>query len=102
MEDIEWSYDKQKGSSPLLYNIESQIEQVSSQIKHPKFEEYVKTLFTYWDVIFHFPDDDGWDGRNLMWVLIKDETGEPYEVGHRQWKGKIIKNANGKYEKKDY
>ncbi len=37
-----------------------------------------------------------------MWVKIKDETGEPYEIGHRQWKGKIIKNSKGKYEKQDY
>jgi hypothetical protein len=25
----------------------------------------------------------------MMWVLVNDETSEPYEIGHRQWKGKV-------------
>jgi hypothetical protein len=53
-------------------------------------------------VLFDYPEDDGWQGRNIMRVLIKDETGEPYEIGHRQWKGKVIKQDNGKYKIEDY
>jgi hypothetical protein len=37
-----------------------------------------------------------------MRVMINDETGKPYEIGHRQWKGKLKLNDKGKYEKEAY
>jgi hypothetical protein len=100
--DIEWTFNRETGAVPIEKSIEKQIEEVSTQKKHPRFEEYVASLTPFWVVLFDFPEDDGWDGRNMMFVKIKDETGEPYEVGHRQWKGKVLKDSNGKYYTEDY
>ena len=102
LNDIEWPFDEKFGALPIEYTIEMQIEEVKSQKNHPRFQEYVDRLFPYWSVRFDFPEDDGWEGRNVMRVLIKDETGEPYEVGHRQWKGKVKKDSKGKYYKENY
>lgn len=102
LNDIEWTFDTKKGARPLFYSIDEQIEEVKSQKNHPRFQEYVDNLFIYWCVMFDFPEDDGWEGRNVMRVLIKDDTGEPYEVGHRQWKGKVKKDSKGKYYKENY
>lgn len=87
MKDIDWPYDTIKGIRALEYTVQEQIEEMSSQKKHPRFSEYVATLFPFWTVMLDFPEDDGWGERNVMFIRIKDETGEPYEVGHRQWKG---------------
>jgi hypothetical protein len=97
--DVGWLFDKSKGVRPLSTSLEEQYE------KYKKFEGFEKNkhkIFAFWDVIFDFPEDDNWRGRNIMWVLIKDDTGEPYEIGHRQYKGKVIKNSQGKYEIEDY
>lgn len=102
LNDVKWIYNVSNSPRPIFKSIDNQIEDVSTQKKHPRFSEYVAKLFEYWDVIFDFPEDDNWRGRNIMWVLVKDETGEPYEIGHRQYKGKVIKNSQGKYEIKDY
>lgn len=102
LSDIDWPFDEKKGARPHEYSVENQIEEVSTQKSNPRFQEYVDKLFPYWDVLFDYPEDDGWQGRNMMWVLIKDETGEPYEIGHRQWKGKVLKDSSGKYYIEDY
>jgi len=97
MKDIDWTYETKREPTPLEHSVERQIEEVSSQKNHPRYNDYIATLSSYWAVIFQFPDDEGWNGRNVMWVLIKDETGEPYELGHKQAKFKIFKNKDGKY-----
>ena len=102
MEDIDWTYDKINSPRALEFSIQEQIEQVDSQKNHPRFEEYVANLFPFWNVLFDFLEDDNWQGRNVMWVKVNDDTGEPYEVGHRQWKGKIVKDDMGIYQKQDY
>lgn len=102
MKDIAWPYDESKGIRPFECNLEQQIKDIDSQKNHPRFDDYITLLFPYWDVHIDFPADDGWGDRNMMWILIKDETGEPYEIGHRQWKGRIVKNTDGKYQIEDY
>jgi hypothetical protein len=99
LNDIKWPYDAKKGVRPLETTLEEQYEKYKN---FEGFEENKHKVFPYWSVLFDFPEDDGWDGRNVMSVKVKDETGEPYEVGHRQWKGKVIKDENGKYHKENY
>ncbi|MCB0514951.1 MAG: hypothetical protein R2798_02160 [Chitinophagales bacterium] len=98
IEDIEWLYDEEKGIRPIAYDIEAQIERVSTQKNHPRFAEYVALLKPYWSAIMDFPKDDGWEGRNMIWVRIYDDIGEPYEVGHRQFSSPLRLNEEGKYE----
>lgn len=97
LEDVEWTY--QEGSfAPVFISKEEQIERMNSQKDHPRFQEYVESLFPYWSVTLDFPEDDNWKGRNIMFIDINDETGEPYKIGHRQFIGGLIKNSNEKYE----
>lgn len=97
IKDLNWTYEE--GSIIAIFNsIEMQTEQVSTQKEHPKYQEFIELLSPYWSVTLDFPEDDNWKGRNVMFIKIKDETGEAYEVGHRQSKSNIIKNSNGKYE----
>jgi hypothetical protein len=102
LRDVKWTYNESNSPRAIFKSIDYQIEEVSTQKKHPRFNEYVAMLFEYWLVFFDFPEDDNWKGRNIMTVKIKDKTGEPYEIGHRQYKGKVVKNAQGKYEIEDY
>ncbi|WP_447636836.1 hypothetical protein [Flavobacterium microcysteis] len=97
MKDIDWSYETKEEPVPVDYSIERQIETVRSQKNHPRYNDYIATFFPYWKVFFEFPDDEGWNGRNMMCVSIKDDTGEPYELGHKQAKFKILKKDNRYY-----
>jgi hypothetical protein len=99
LDNLDWPFDDKKGARPLAHTIEEQYEKYKN---FERFEENKHNIFAFWVVLFDFPEDDGWDGRNMMFVKIKDETGEPYEVGHRQWKGKVLKDSNGKYYTEDY
>lgn len=99
LNDIDWPFDLEKGVRPLQHTLDEQYEKYK---KFEGFEENKHKIFAYWHVLFDYPEDDGWQGRNLMRVLIKDETGEPYEIVHRQWKGKVLKDSNGKYYIEDY
>jgi hypothetical protein len=99
LNDIEWPFDEKEGASPIAHTLQEQYDMYK---KFEGFEENKHKIFAYWTVLFDYPEDDGWQGRNIMRVLIKDETGEPYEIGHRQWKGKVIKQDNGKYKIEDY
>ena len=58
LNDLEWPFDESKGVRPIERTIADQIEEVKSQKKHPRFNDYVATLFPFWDVIFDFPEDD--------------------------------------------
>ena len=99
MADLEWPYDQKEEISAVFESIESQIDLVSSQKNHPRFQEYVDKLFEFWSVFFDFPKEEGWEGRNIYIIKIRDEDGEPYQVGHKQAKLRVVKNADGKYEK---
>jgi hypothetical protein len=102
LQDIRWAFDESEGGTALEYPVEKQIEELNLIKGNSRDDVLIARLYSFWSVIFDFPEDDGWDGRNVMRVKIKDETGEPYEVGHRQWKGKVLKDENGKYYKEDY
>jgi hypothetical protein len=99
LQDVGWTYEEAVPPAAIEYDIERQVAEVGSQKKHPRFQEYVNTLFPYWSVLFEFPKEDEWGERNTMWVRIKDDTGEPYEIGHRQAKFGIVKKGGGKYAK---
>lgn len=67
IEDVGWTYEE--GSFVSVFeNREEQIEQMSSQKDHPRFQEYIETLFPYWSVTLDFPEAEGWKGRNVMFV----------------------------------
>lgn len=97
IEDVEWTYEEGSFAS-TFHDLEEQVERMSSQKDHPRFQEYIETLFPYWSVTLDFLEAEGWKGRNIMFVYINDETGEPYKIGHRQFIGGLQKNSNGKYE----
>ncbi len=99
LDDIGWTYDKQTSPRSWFESVEDQANQVSSQKNHPKWDEYVAILFPLWTSSFDFPPEDGWEGRNTIFLNIRDEDGEPYEISHKQARFKIIKNDKGKYEK---
>jgi hypothetical protein len=98
LNDINWGYDKEKGLLTASVTIEEQIISSSSMKDHPKYEAYIATFKNYWSVYADFPVEDSWGERNMMWVKIDDETGIPYEVGHRQFKSGL-ELIDGKYVK---
>lgn len=102
MEDIGWPYDSKRGIIPISFTIETQIEEMSSQKNHPRFQEYVDKLFPYWKAMLDFPEEEGWHDRNVMIISIKDEDGIAYEIRHRQSKLQLLKDAKGKYYKIEY
>lgn len=94
MKDIDWPYNIKKGPSSFETTIEEQYEKYK---KIDGFEENKHKIFAFWVTSFEFPEEEGWNGRNMMFILTRDDNGEPYEVGHRQSKFKILKNEDGKY-----
>ena len=98
MADIEWPYDHKRKIGAVFYSIKTQIDEVSSQKNHPRFQEYVDKLFEYWNVMLDFPEEEGWQGRNMYYIEIRDEDGEPFLIGHKQAKLRVVKNTEGKYE----
>ena len=99
MEDIGWTYNENTSPHSWFKSVDEQIEDMPSVKKHPRFEEYKAILFPKWTSAFDFPLEDEWEGRNVMFLEISDETGEPYKISHKQVRLKIIKNEQGKYEK---
>lgn len=99
MKDIDWPYDEKKGIRPAYESKEEIIE----RLKNLKiFEEIKPKIISYWSVGLDFPEDDGWGERNKMFIEIADETGVPYEISHKQYRGKLKQDTNGKYYIEDF
>ncbi|NMH28450.1 hypothetical protein [Flavobacterium silvaticum] len=71
MNDIGWTYDEKSPIEPIEQTIEHQIEEMASQKNHKRFDEYVASLFPYWVIGLDFPEDDGWNGRNVNILLAR-------------------------------
>ncbi|WP_447636835.1 hypothetical protein [Flavobacterium microcysteis] len=61
------------------------------------FEENKYKIVAFWITSFGFPEEEGWNGTNMMFILTRDDNGEPYQISHKQAKFKILKNKDGKY-----
>ena len=94
IDDVKWTYEEGSFAS-IFHDLEEQYEKYK---KFDGFEENKHKIFPYWLVTLDFPEAEDWKGRNIMLVYINDETGEPYEIGHRQFRVGLQKNSNGKYE----
>ena len=95
MADVEWPYDQKKGVVAIFVSLEEQYERWKNM---EGFEENKHKIYAYWDVFLDFPEEEGWQGRNMYYIEIRDEDGEPYLIGHKQAKLRVVKNTDGKYE----
>lgn len=102
--DINWGYNEENGLTVAPVTIEEQILHIAPMKNVPEYnyEFAISTFKNYWSVYADFEEWWGWGERNMMWVKIDDETGIPYEVGHRQFKsglelidGKYVKTRKG-------
>ena len=94
MNDIEWTYDDEKPISIIQTTKEEQYERFKT---FKGFEENKHKIYDYWKLIFNFPKTDAWAHREIMILSIRDDNGEPFEIQHHQYRGKIFKNEDGKY-----
>lgn len=96
MADISWTFDKD--SPPVaIYTSKEEIQEKWKDFKG--FEEIKDRIRSEWMVCFEFPVEDKWEGRNTIFLKIYDDTGEPFEIFHKQAKFKITKNHKGVYIK---
>jgi hypothetical protein len=99
IKDIDWLFDQSKGVTPVEHTLEEQVLRLQDYKDHPNYQTAIASMFPYWCVMMDFPKDDGWEGRNKIWVNINDDTGLAYEVAHRQYEAKLRLNEKGIYEK---
>jgi len=74
----------------------NEIHQAGFLPKDLKLEDSKKKIRPYWVVFFDFEPEAEID-NNMMMLEIDDETGEPYEIRHKQARFKILKNDEGGY-----
>ena len=103
MDAIDWEFDRNKRLKATFNSKEEAIEDDKKYIKDERLLEFAiaNAKPDYWFVGFSFEPEAEIE-NNRMFLDIWDETGEPFELRHKQAKFKILKDADGKYSIKQF
>ncbi|MEI6312323.1 MAG: hypothetical protein WCP57_08700 [Bacteroidota bacterium] len=100
MKLIGWNYNKEKKLSAGYHSIEDQLENLNrvkdSGYLTVDYDKAKNSLKAYWTICFDF-EPEAEIQKNFMFLDIDDASGEPFKISHKQFSGKIIKSAEGKY-----
>ncbi|KMQ69929.1 hypothetical protein ACM39_02495 [Chryseobacterium sp. FH2] len=100
MHAIDWNYDRNKKLSAGFHSLEEQIKDLDklrdSGYLPIDYDVAKATLKPYWTVCFDF-EPEAEVGKNFMFLDIDDTNGEPMNISHKQFSGKIKKDSDGNY-----
>ena len=96
MVSIDWGYDTKREINPVFESKEEQMKEHGQMQDHPKYQEIIASLKNYWFIGFGFEPEAELD-NNTMFLSIDDDTGEPFEIHHKQAFFNIKKGEDGKY-----
>ena len=98
---IGWTYDKEEPLNAIFEDKQKEIDDARQFIKDDaKRCQYIETLRNYWVVGFSFEPEAELE-LNKMFLEIDDDTGEPYQISHKQAVLSIVKDAKGAYKVQD-
>lgn len=96
MDNIDWRYDANTELNPVLFSKEKAYKYIKNEKQLQEYLTVLESYRDYWSLGFDFELETELE-NNTMFLSIWDDTGEPFEISHKQAFFDVRKDDNDKY-----